>query len=162
MAKEANRNASEDEVKETVATAGPEPEGDGEFDEDVLTTDMALWAGFRAQRVVARALANDRDAECLTFEQCEALTYLLRRSPKCIREALAKHLELVALPLDLDNIDMRGLLLEAFRSAFLAVETYFANKAAREAVTPVLEVRKVPVSETTLELVDEPLAVNRR
>jgi hypothetical protein len=121
-----------------------------------VTIDLPVWAGFRAQRAAARALADDRDVPCLSFEQCEAMSYLVRKSPNCVGAALLKHLELVGRATDLGTpyaLYLADIFRSTMRSTDMLLETMAAVKAA-PVVPP-----KVPLEDTTLELADEPFAL---
>lgn len=124
-----------------------------------LTGDMPLWAGYRAQRAVARALADDQDADHLTLDQCEAMRGLVRKSPDCVPAALIKHLELAGIPAGQNRY--RALMLaNSFRSTLRFVEVAMALE--EEDARPVAEASapKIPKQDRALQLVDEPLALS--
>lgn len=124
-----------------------------------LTTDIALWAAYRAQRAVARAMADDQDAECLSFEQCDTMSFLVRKSPKCTDAALLKHLELCGKATDLGRIKAECLASQ-FRTSLLAVDGYLVEIAALMEQPAKVKPPKIPDDESTLQLVDEPLALS--
>lgn len=124
-----------------------------------LTENIALRAGFRAQRAVARAMMNDQDADCLSFEQCELMSHLVRKSPKCSVAALLKHLELCSKPTDLGRIKAECLA-GLFRSSFLAVDSFQAEIEALKQQPAKTERPIIPPLESSLQLVDEPLALS--
>jgi len=128
----------------------PEPEA--------LTADPPVWAGFRAQRSAACALADDQDAEHLSLAQCEAISYLVRKSPSGPSLAMLKHLELLKIPADMPR-DRALFLANSFRCTMLNAEAFLSAVAAASA--PVQEPRRIsiPRDESTLELADEPFAL---
>lgn len=144
------------------ATADPIDEVQTVFDNpetfEPLTEDLDLWAAFRAQRAVARAFANDQDADCFSLEQCQAMVLLIAKSRACPGLALLKHLELSGIKTDLEEPHAL-FLAEVFRSTFLEGRAYQTRLDALAAPQGPHAPPKIPIEETSLELVDEPLAL---
>ncbi len=131
----------------------------GELLVEPLTDDMPLWAAFRAQRAVARALADDGEAPCLSFRQCELVAGLLTKSPEAAMGALGMQLKLKGEPLSLEP-PLGAALLEAFRAAWTTVRRYLDLKEAFD--TPPADPRPVTIPERdrALKLMPEPLALS--
>lgn len=123
-----------------------------------LTEDMPLWAAFRAQRAVARALADDGEAPCLTFRQCALVAELLERSPDASMGALEMQLKLKGQPLRI-QAPLGAALLNAFRGAWTTVRQYLDLKERLE--TPPADPRPVtiPEKDRALKLTPEPFAL---
>lgn len=60
----------------------------------------SVWAAFRAQRAVARALANDEDAPCLSLVQVEAMASMIGRDGGMGIAAVVMQLRMSGLPLE--------------------------------------------------------------
>lgn len=135
-----------------------EGDDDIDLDGDPLSDDLPVWAGFRAQRSAARALAGDQDTEHLGLAQCEAISYLVRKSPKSPSLAMLKHLELCRIPADMPR--GRALFLaNSFRCTMLNAEAFLSAVAATSALMPEPRRISIPRDESTLELADEPFAL---
>ncbi|WP_152510172.1 MULTISPECIES: hypothetical protein [unclassified Labrenzia] len=159
MARKEDAKQKDQDLRQETAAAG-EGEG-GEASEaapEPLTQDLSVWAGFRAQRSAARALADDQDAPCLTLQQCASVSFLVRKSPACPAAAMLKHLELVRDPFDGEKL-LALFLVETFRSVLLQANHYQSALEAAAAPAPERRRRKVALDETTLELADEPFAL---
>lgn len=65
-----------------------------------MTYLPSVWAAFRAQRAVARALANDADAACLSLEQVAAMSCLIGRDGGMGIAAVVMQLRMSGLPLE--------------------------------------------------------------
>ena len=124
-----------------------------------VTDDLALWAAYRGQRAVARALGGDQDASCLSFRQCELLVELLTKSLDASQSALEMQLKLNGAPLKLGD-PLSGTLLKVFRGSYVAVTEHLWREA--RLATPAAETAEVsiPEHERALKLVPEALGLS--
>lgn len=146
------------EIKE-----GPQDEIQTVFDNPEeftpLTEDRAVWAGFRAQRAAARALANDADAPCLGLEQCLEMSALVRKNQEVPGLALLKQLELSDVPCTLP-LHCALFLVETYRCAMLNADALMAAQiAARAEPAKQPGAPKIPEDERSMQLVDDPFAL---
>lgn len=127
-----------------------------------VTDDLALWAAYRGQRAVGRALGGDQDAPCLSFRQCELLVELLTKSSDASQSALEMQLKLNGAPLKLGD-PLSGTLLKVFRGAYVAVIQHLAAEALQVARAirdkQPAEV-SIPEHERALKLVPEALGLS--
>ncbi len=127
-----------------------------------VTDDLALWAAYRGQRAVGRALGGDQDAPCLSFRQCELLVELLAKSSDASQSALEMQLKLNGAPLKLGD-PLSATLLKVFRGAYVAVIQHLAAEALQVARAirdkQAAEV-SIPEHESALKLVPEALGLS--
>ena len=127
-----------------------------------VTDDLALWAAYRGQQAVGRALGGDQDAPCLSFRQCELLVELLTKSSDASQSALEMQLKLNGAPLKLGD-PLSATLLKVFRGAYVAVIQHLAAEALQVARAirdkQAAEV-SIPEHERALKLVPEALGLS--
>lgn len=127
---------------------------------DAIPTDaeLAFWAAYQAQKAIARELYGNL---FITWDQAELLAEMIRKTSRqdtlalLSTSAMDMHLKLSAKPLDKAlSIPARHVLLSVFKDALIKLDVYYETvnrKPAEPEKRP-----PVPVSETTLELDDEP------
>lgn len=124
-----------------------------------VTDDLALWAAYRGQRAVGRALGGDQDAPCLTFRQCELLAELLAKSANASMSALEMQLKLNGAPSKLCK-PLGDTLLNVFGGAYMTVTEHLWREA--RLATPAAKPAEVsiPEQERALKLVPEALGLS--
>lgn len=127
---------------------------------EALTEDMPLSSAFRAQRAGARAMGNDAEAAHLEFKQCEALAYMVRKNAEVPVAALLKQLEISGMACALPE-HCTLFLLDIYRATLAAGDRLIAAQIALNEAAAAGDPKppKIPLEDSTLQLVDEPMAL---